>query len=78
TQAKWITNAFKVARKVNAVALGWIHLYDEPPVPGHTSINGGLLTHDGRRKPGFYAFLRGGLGPAERAQERRRLRASAP
>lgn len=59
TQAKWITNAFKVARKVNAAGLGWIHLYDEPPVPGQTSVNGGLLTYDGRRKPGFYAFMRG-------------------
>lgn len=78
TQAKWITNAFKVARKVDAVALGWIHLYDEPPVPGHTSVNGGLVTHDGRRKPGFYAFMRGALAPAQRAQERRRLRTRTP
>jgi len=60
TQAKWITNAFRVAHKVHAVSLGWIHLYDEPPAPaGHTSINGGLLTYDGRRKSGFYAFQRG-------------------
>lgn len=73
TQAKWITNAFRVARQVNAVGLGWIHLYDEPPVPGNTSINGGLLTHDGRRKRGFYAFLRGALTPAQRARERRLL-----
>lgn len=75
TQAKWITNAFRVARKVDAVALGWVHLYDEPPVPGQTSVKGGLLTHDGRRKRGFYAFLRGALTPAQRAEERRRLRA---
>ena len=77
TQAKWITNAFKVARKVNAAGLGWIHLYDGPPVPGQTSVNGGLLTHDGRRKPGFYAFMRGALTPAQRARERRLLRARA-
>lgn len=75
TQAKWITNAFRVARKIRAYGLGWIHLYDDPPVPGHTSVNGGLLTHDGRRKAGFYAFLRGALTPAQRARERRRLRA---
>jgi hypothetical protein len=74
TQAKWITNAFKVARSVNAVGLGWIHLYDDPPVPGHTSVNGGLLTYDGRPKPGFYAFMRGALTPAQRARERERLR----
>lgn len=77
TQAKWITNAFKVARKVNAAGLGWIHLYDDPPVPGQTSINGGLLTYDGRRKPGFYAFMRGALAPAQRARERRLLQARA-
>lgn len=75
TQAKWITNAFKVARSLKNVAgLGWVHLYDEPPVPGHTSVNGGLLTHDGKRKPGFYAFMRGGLSPAQRARERAALR----
>lgn len=60
TQAKWITNAFKVARRVKAAGLGWIHLYDEPPAPGNTVINGGLLSYDGKRKPGFYAFMRGG------------------
>lgn len=74
TQARWITNAFRVARRVDAVALGWIHLYDDPPVPGHTSVNGGLLTHDGRRKPGFYAFMRGALTRAQRERERRLLR----
>lgn len=75
TQAKWITNAFKVARRVNAVGLGWIHLYDDPPVPGYTTVNGGLLTYDGRPKPGFWAFMRGALPPAQRARERERLRA---
>jgi len=78
TQAKWITNAFRVARKVNAVGLGWIHLLDEPPAQGTTSINGGLLTHVGQRKEGFYAFLRGGLTPPQRARERARLRSAAP
>ena len=61
TQAKWITNAFRVARQLdNVVALGWVHLYDEPSVPGEEVINGGLLAHDGSRKPGYYAFQRGG------------------
>jgi len=59
TQAKWITNAFRVAREVGVAGLGWIHLYDDPPVAGQTSINGGLLTYDGRLKRGFYAFQRG-------------------
>ncbi|HWI06197.1 MAG TPA: hypothetical protein VNT54_01620 [Solirubrobacteraceae bacterium] len=74
TQKKWITNAFRVARKVNAAGLGWIHLYDEAPSPGNTVVRGGLLTHDGKRKPGFYAFMRGGLTPAQRARERAALR----
>jgi hypothetical protein len=60
TQANWITSAFRVARQVRNVAgLGWVHLYDEPPSPGNTVVNGGLLTHDGKRKPGYAAFKRG-------------------
>ena len=60
TQAKWITNAFRVARQVrNVAALGWVHLYDEPPIAGQPVVNGGLLTHDGRKKPGYFAFRRG-------------------
>lgn len=60
TQARWIGSAFRVARSLkNVVALGWVHLYDEPPVAGHTVINGGLLRHDGSKKPGYYAFKRG-------------------
>ena len=44
----------------NIAALGWIHLYDEPPPVGGTPvINGGLITHDGKKKPGYYAFKRG-------------------
>ncbi|HEV2060396.1 MAG TPA: hypothetical protein VGR11_13655 [Solirubrobacteraceae bacterium] len=77
TQAKWIKNAFRVARKVDAGGLGWIHLYDEAPIAGHTVVRGGLLTHDGKKKPGFYAFMRGGLTPAQRARERKQLARAA-
>jgi hypothetical protein len=60
TQARWITNAFKLVRRVpNIAGLGWVHLYDEAPVAGGTSINGGLITYDGTRKPGYAAFKRG-------------------
>lgn len=65
TQAKWITNAFKVARTVHAAGLGWIHLQDIP-----AESQGGLLDQSGKRKPGFYAFMRGGLTAAQRARER--------
>jgi hypothetical protein len=57
TQAKWITSAFKVARQVDAAGLGWVHLSD---VNAGFIIGGGLLREDGSRKPGFYAFMRGG------------------
>jgi len=60
TQAKWITSAFKVAREVrNIVGLGWVYLYDEPPDPDRPVVNGGLITHDGTKKPGYRAFKRG-------------------
>ena len=42
----------------NIVALGWIHLYDASPVGGTPVTNGGLITHDGKKKPGYYAFKR--------------------
>lgn len=59
-QASWIRKAFKIARTLKADGLGWIHLRDDRPVPGTQVVNGGLMTHDGKRKPGFYAFKRGG------------------
>jgi len=68
TQAKWITSAFRVARQVHAAGLGWIHLQD---VDAGNIIGGGLLTADGKPKPGFYAFMRGGLTAAQRARARK-------
>ena len=60
-QARWITKAFRIAHAVGADTLGWIHLRDEPPNGAKRVVHGGLLTHDGVPKPGFYAFMRGGL-----------------
>ena len=61
TQAKWITSAFRVSRQLkNVAALGWIHLYDDPPVSGMQVVNGGLMTHDAKKKPGYFAFKRSG------------------
>jgi hypothetical protein len=51
-QARWITDGFKVAAKLGAYGLGWIHLSDDAP-GGSTA---GLLTADGKPKPGFAAF----------------------
>jgi hypothetical protein len=54
-QAAWISDGLKVARSLPQVyAVGWIHLYDDPP-----AYTGGLIGADGVRKPGFAAF-RGG------------------
>lgn len=53
--AKWISDALRLSRKWKRIyALGWIHLYDDPP-----DTNGGLLYADGMPKPGFWAFARG-------------------
>ena len=71
-QARWITKAFKIVREVGADGLGWIHLRDEPPKGDARVVRGGLLTHDGKPKPGFYAFMRGGLTAAQRARLARR------
>lgn len=54
-QAQWITAGLQVADELPSVyAVGWIHLYDEPPVS-----YGGLIETDGTRKPGFFAWKDG-------------------
>jgi hypothetical protein len=53
--AQWITDALQLARKWKRIyALGWIHVYDDPP-----ETSGGLLTDTGVPKPGFAAFEHG-------------------
>jgi hypothetical protein len=54
-QAKWIRDALRLCRHWKRIyALGWIHVYDDPPVS-----YGGLLTAQGVPKPGFDAFAHG-------------------
>jgi hypothetical protein len=77
-QARWITKAFRIARAVDADALGWIHLRDQPAADGRNGLNGGLLTEDAVPKPGFYAFMRGGLTIAQRVAQRRADRERRP
>jgi hypothetical protein len=61
TQANWITAGFKVARAVGAHTFGWVHLRDDPPHPSGAPVrHSGLIEHDGTRKPGYFAFKRGG------------------
>jgi hypothetical protein len=55
TQASWIQAAFGIMRRWPLVyALGWIHLYDNPP-----TTTGGLIDAQGGRKPGYEAFRAG-------------------
>ncbi len=54
-QAQWITDGLQIASRLPSIyALGWIHLYDEPPVS-----YGGLIETDGTRKPGYFAWRSG-------------------
>jgi hypothetical protein len=54
-QAKWITDALRIAATFPRIyALGWIHLYDEPP-----QSSGGLIKADGTKKPGYFAWKAG-------------------
>jgi hypothetical protein len=54
-QAQWITDGLRIAQSLPSVyAVGWIHLYDEPPVS-----YGGLLETDGAQKPGYAAWKEG-------------------
>jgi hypothetical protein len=54
-QAQWITDGLRIAQSLPSIyAVGWIHLYDEPPVS-----YGGLLETDGAQKPGYAAWKDG-------------------
>jgi hypothetical protein len=54
-QAQWITDGLRVAGELPSVyAVGWIHLYDEPP-----TTYGGLIETDGAAKPGYAAWQAG-------------------
>jgi hypothetical protein len=54
-QAQWITDGLRIAQSLPSVyAVGWIHLYDEPPVS-----YGGLIETDGAKKPGYFAWKAG-------------------
>jgi hypothetical protein len=54
-QARWITDALHIVRTWPRIyALGWIHLYDNPPMSF-----GGLLQTNGTQKPGYAAWKGG-------------------
>jgi hypothetical protein len=54
-QARWITAGLRIVNSWSRIyALGWINLYDEPPV-----TYGGLIETDGTKKPGYFAWKDG-------------------
>ncbi len=54
-QAQWITDGLRAAQSLPSIyAVGWIHLYDEPP-----ESYGGLIQTNGIDKPGYLAFKEG-------------------
>jgi hypothetical protein len=55
--SQWITDAWRIVRKSRFIyALGWVHVYDDPPGKGST---GGLLDFRGNPKPTYYAYKAG-------------------
>jgi hypothetical protein len=74
-QARWLAAAYRIADDLPQVAgLGWFKLLDDPEARG--SVNRGLLTSSGARKPAYDAF-RDAPGvryrPGVRAPKRARL-----
>jgi hypothetical protein len=61
TQAAWLQSAFKVVRHYSSrgATLGWFSLYDDPPQPDGLSVNRGLKTYAGKRKPAYNVFRAG-------------------
>jgi hypothetical protein len=56
TQARWTTDAWRIVRSSPFIySLGWVEPFDDTP-PGNRK---GLLTAQGKPKPGYYAFKRG-------------------
>jgi hypothetical protein len=54
-QVQWIAAGLRIARRWSRIyAVGWIHLYDEPP-----ESSGGLLYANGVKKPGYFAWKAG-------------------
>lgn len=60
TAASWLTSALAITRKWRRIyTLGWFALEDERPDGHGTEVNRGLLTHDGAKKPAYFAFRNG-------------------
>jgi hypothetical protein len=59
-QAAWLRDALKLVRHDSRVyTLGWFSLYDDPPRDDGLSVNRGLITFGGKRKPSYNVFRAG-------------------
>ena len=59
-QARWLRQALRIVRRNHRLyTLGWIALYDDPPLASGDEVNRGLLDYQGRRKRSFYAYRDG-------------------
>jgi hypothetical protein len=60
TQARWLKRALKITRRYKRIyTFGYLGLYDDPVRPNGDQVERGLLTREGKRKPGYGAFKRG-------------------
>jgi hypothetical protein len=59
-QASWLSDALRIVRHSSRIyTLGWFSLYDDPPRSDGLSVNRGLMTFKGKRKPSYTAFRSG-------------------
>jgi hypothetical protein len=58
-QTRWLAAALRiVSASPRIYGMGWLSLYDDPPQPDGLESDKGLLTYDGRPKPGYQAYRR--------------------
>jgi hypothetical protein len=60
TQASWISAALRITRRWKRIyTFGYLGLYDDPPRPDGLEVNRGLIDHQGRKKPSYFAYKAG-------------------
>jgi hypothetical protein len=56
-QARWLSAAYRIARKPYIAGLGWFNLLDDPATRPN-NLTTGLMTYEGERKPAYDAYKR--------------------
>jgi hypothetical protein len=60
TQADWLAAALRITRRSRRIySLGYLGLYDDPPLLTGNQVRRGLITWGGKRKPAYAAFKKG-------------------